>query len=225
MDKPYIICNMLQSLDGRIRADGCPESFYALYNQVYQQYNPDGWICGRITMEDFVGNKKYPRKRTVKRIPKEDFLASNQQKDIGIVVDSIGKLHWNTNKIEGAHIVIATTEKTPSSYLEFLQSMGISYIFCGKSKVDLKLLLKKAQKYFKLKTLFLQGGGKFNGSMLREGLVDQISALLCPAIEGTINTPSIFDMHKKRKPAVMLKLLSVKKHKEGILQIDYKLIK
>ena len=44
-----------------------------------------------------------------------------------------------------------------------------------------------------MKRLILEGGGVSNGAFLRAGLVDEISLILCPAIDGAKGAPSIFD--------------------------------
>lgn len=219
--RPYVICNMIQSLDGRTKADGCPEEFYHIYKGIEDDHKADGWMCGRITMEDFIGSKKYKKKIASKKIPKTDYKAAHDKKLFGIVLDTQGRLLWNTNTINDAHIVVALTEKASDDYLEFLQSMKISYIFCGKDKINLKTVLEKLVKKFKIKKILLQGGGKMNASMLREGYIDELSMLVGPVIEGTIGTPTIFDVNKTRQPAYMLKLLSMKKLKKDILLLNY----
>ncbi len=222
--KPFVICNMIQSVDGRVKADGCPVDFYLIYRGIEKQLKADGWICGRITMEDFIGSASYKKRSSLKSIPKKDYVAPYKEKLIGVVLDTTGKLLWNTNVINDAHIVVALSEKASSDYLAFLREQGISYIFCGKTKIDLNTVLKKIGKLFHVKKILLQGGGRMNGSMLREGLIDELSLLVCPAIEGTVNTSTIFDVNPKRKPAHLLKLLSVKKLKQDILLLNYKVL-
>ena len=51
--RPRVICHMMTSVDGRIVTEGWPLSpeGRAQYEQVHASYRPDGWICGRVTME------------------------------------------------------------------------------------------------------------------------------------------------------------------------------
>jgi riboflavin biosynthesis pyrimidine reductase len=44
-----------------------------------------------------------------------------------------------------------------------------------------------------VKRLLLEGGGGANGAFLRAGLVDEISLILCPAVDGAKGAPSVFD--------------------------------
>ncbi|MBV8174904.1 MAG: dihydrofolate reductase family protein [Verrucomicrobia bacterium] len=48
-------------------------------------------------------------------------------------------------------------------------------------------------KTFGLKTLLLEGGGRINGAFLKEGLIDEISLLVYPGIDGLAGVPSIFE--------------------------------
>ena len=42
----------------------------------------------------------------------------------------------------------------------------------------------------------LEGGGHINGSMLRAGLIDEVSVLLAPVVDGRTGTPALFDEHE-----------------------------
>src|SRR5437588_7001052 len=57
--KPYVICHMMPSVDGRLRTDrwDVPESGHAEYERTADSYRADAWICGRKTMEEFAGGR------------------------------------------------------------------------------------------------------------------------------------------------------------------------
>lgn len=46
---------------------------------------------------------------------------------------------------------------------------------------------------FGLTTLSLEGGGKINGAFLKAGLIDEISLLVYPGIDGQAGVSSIFE--------------------------------
>ncbi len=56
---------------------------------------------------------------------------------------------------------------------------------------------------FGIKTLLLEGGGKINGSFLKAGLIDEISVLIYPGVDGLAGVASIFEYVGKpdEKPA------------------------
>jgi riboflavin biosynthesis pyrimidine reductase len=44
-----------------------------------------------------------------------------------------------------------------------------------------------------IERLLLEGGGNINGAFLRAGLIDEISLILVPAIDGASGVPALFD--------------------------------
>jgi riboflavin biosynthesis pyrimidine reductase len=44
-----------------------------------------------------------------------------------------------------------------------------------------------------VKRLLLEGGGITNGAFLRAGLVDEVSLLVCPFVDGAPGAPCLFD--------------------------------
>jgi hypothetical protein len=63
LERPYIICHMLTSLDGKIIGDYLDEDrtayFIKEYETIHNRYGCKAWMCGRITMEQHFtfGNK------------------------------------------------------------------------------------------------------------------------------------------------------------------------
>jgi len=66
--------------------------------------------------------------------------------------------------------------------------------------------------------LLLEGGGHINGAFLQAGLVDEVSLLLVPGIDGRHEVPAVFDGVKPAsKTAVPLKLKSVDRREKDTL--------
>lgn len=59
--RPRLICHMMASLDGRIVTEGWPLSAKERreYEQVHATFEPDAWLCGRVTMEHFAAGLRY----------------------------------------------------------------------------------------------------------------------------------------------------------------------
>jgi 2,5-diamino-6-(ribosylamino)-4(3H)-pyrimidinone 5'-phosphate reductase len=70
--------------------------------------------------------------------------------------------------------------------------------------------------------LLLEGGGKISGSFLAANLIDELSILVAPVADGSIGTPSLFDVADRRVDAHKLKLLSIEKRSGGIVWLRYK---
>ena len=64
MNRPYIICHMVTSIDGKVTGDFLfnPECADAteIYYQLNREIKSDGFICGRVTMEQSFTGGYYP---------------------------------------------------------------------------------------------------------------------------------------------------------------------
>ena len=60
--KPYIVAHMMSSLDGRSLTDGWHLDFASdLYETTAASFEADGWICGRVTMQEISHGTDYPK--------------------------------------------------------------------------------------------------------------------------------------------------------------------
>jgi len=199
--RPYVICHMCTSLDGKIighrwgKLAGYKHES-ELFETTAASFGIGAWLVGTTTMEEFDGRKgKLPRAK--KRIVRRDFIANKTAKTLGIGVDAKGVLRFQHNEVGGDHVVLLVTDRVSNDYLAHLQAAGVSYLFCGKKAVDLHVALRKLRSAFHLRKLMLQGGGKFNGAMLHAGLVDEISHITVPVADGGMNVASMFDIPGK----------------------------
>jgi 2,5-diamino-6-(ribosylamino)-4(3H)-pyrimidinone 5'-phosphate reductase len=215
---------MLPSVDGRIvlrhwklgNATG-------EYETTAATFDADAWIIGRISMEPYAGKARVPARRTRRRLAREDFVAEHDATSYAIAVDPSGKLRWEASDIDGEHVITILTESVPDRYLAFLRSQGVSYLFGGKSRIDLGLALRKLRARFGIQRLLLEGGGKINGSFLAADLINELSILVGPVADWSIGTPTLFDVEDRRAPARGLKLISMKKRAGDIVWLRYKI--
>ncbi|MFL6244943.1 MAG: RibD family protein [Thermoanaerobaculia bacterium] len=221
--RPYVICHMLPSIDGRIviRDWNLPNATRE-YERTAATFDADAWIIGRISMEPYAGKARVPVRRNRERIPREDFVAEHDASSYAIAIDPSGKLTWRASDIDGEHVITILTESVTDDYLAFLQSKGVSYLFGGKSRIDLAGVLRKLRSRFGIRKLLLEGGGKINGSFLAADLIDELSILIGPVADGSIGTPSLFDVDDGRAPARNLKLISIEKRRGDIVWLRYK---
>ena len=81
-------------------------------------------------------------------------------------------------------------------------------------------------KHFGIRTLLLEGGGHINGAFLQAGLVDELSLLVVPGIDGRHEIPAVFDgISPSKKKAVPLRLQSVERRKRDTLWLRYKVVR
>lgn len=172
----------------------------AKYGQLRAFFDCQATLYGTTTMANGfaagfvqelpVSNKIYPR---------EDFAAliDSSVTDYIISIDPVGSLRWTSQYIEKkgrpkAHVIEVLTEQVSDDYLDYLQSFGISYIFAGRKQLDCSLALQKLKKQFQIHRLMAAGGGQINASLLQAGLIDELSLVLSPLVDGG-KAASIFD--------------------------------
>lgn len=225
--RPRVICHMIASLDGRILTDGWPLSDEGRreYEVVHESYAPDAWICGRVTMEEHFAQGLRPDAEIAREhhgAARDDHRAPGEHPSFAFAVDSSGRLAWETNDIDGDHVVTILSQRVSDEYLAFLRERGVSYLLAGEKDVDLPLALEKIAIRFGVRTLMLEGGGKLNGGMLRAGLVDEVSVLLAPVVDGRIGTPAVFDIEGDGSTSHRLALESVERRADDVLWLRYR---
>jgi len=128
--RPRVICHMASSIDGRIVVDEWPEAVAAAlhreYEQVHRAYDADGWICGRVTMEPFAGavrtEAEVEREHT--GAPRADHRAPGDHRSFAFAIDPSGRLAWQSNDIDGDHVVAVLSERVSDDYLAVLRARG-----------------------------------------------------------------------------------------------------
>jgi 2,5-diamino-6-(ribosylamino)-4(3H)-pyrimidinone 5'-phosphate reductase len=220
--RPYVICHMAPSIDGRIVGVGSSRSLTAIYDRLAETFDADAWIAGRVSMAPYAGKARVPRRKVRSRIPRKDFIADSNARSYAIGIDSSGKLAWKSSAIDEAHVITVLSERVSDDYLAFLQSRSVSYLFGGRTKIDLGKVLVKLRKKFGIRKLLLEGGGKINGSFLVEDLIDELSVLIAPVADGSIGTPTLFDVEGEAGAPRKLRLISVETLEGNLVWLRYK---
>lgn len=227
-ERPRVICHMMSSVDGRIVTDRWPLSRdgWREYELVHATYDPDGWLCGRVTMEHFAAAVRPDLEvaREHDGPPREDFIAPGAHESFAFAVDPRGRLLWESGDLDGDHIVAILSELVTDDYLTLLRERGVSYLLAGRADVDLPLALTKIGTRLGVRTLMLEGGGGINGSLLRAGLVDELSLLVAPVADGRIGTATVFDVIGDNVSPRRLVLEGMEQRADEILWLRYRLV-
>ncbi|MBP3442768.1 MAG: dihydrofolate reductase family protein [Clostridia bacterium] len=211
MNRPYIICHMVTSLDGKVTGEFLSKDECAEACQVYYEINrnlkSNGFICGRITMEGSFTGGYYPDLSRYEPVRhgcglKTDFVLDDMTGFYAVAFDPKGKLGWGSNRIidpdgdpgyDGAQIIEVLTEQVDERYLAYLESMEIPYIFAGEDEIDVELALFKLKNIIGCETLLLEGGSVVNGYFQRADVIDELSLVVAPIVAGKDDKPLFTD--------------------------------
>ena len=231
--RPTIICHMVSSIDGRLLAGRWTPPATGIdaamlrgcYDRVAARFHADGWLVGRVTMEDFAHGSARPVAATGQslRVP---HIGDRRGGDVAVAIDPRGTLHYGQNHAAGDHVVAVLGEGVSDAYLAELREDGVSYLFAGADGHDLHRALDTLHGAFGIQTLLLEGGGRINGAFLKAGLIDEISLLVSPAIDGLSGVPSIFEYEGQadEHPAAgqVLRHLSTETLEGGMVWLRYR---
>jgi 5-amino-6-(5-phosphoribosylamino)uracil reductase len=231
--RPYIICHMVTSLDGRLHpsrftapAAGIPaEVLRGHYERVTGGFEAEGWIVGRRTMAEMAkGTERIVA--DARPVAREPYLANRSGRDLAIAIDPSGRVHYGKDNIGGDHVVAVLGEQVADTYLAELREDGVSYIFAGPKGDDLPGAMEQLAAVFGIKTLLLEGGGGINGSFLKHRLIDEFSTLIYPAVDGLAGIQSIIDYHgaEGERPGVgqALRLIGCETLEGGMVWLRHK---
>lgn len=226
--KPYVICHMLGSVDGRIKQNIWGfKDHHKYFEETAEKIQADAWLVGRVTMQEFSSKQTYTIDWESNEIAKEDFVAQQPVKSYAVVIDPSGKCFWDTNMVSTEHVIEVLSEKVPAGYLAHLRSKNVSYLFAGKEELDLEVALQKLYHLFGIKTVRIDGGGHVNGSFLKAGLIDEFSLVLAPIADGTIGAPTVFEAEEGygSRKATQFTIKSVERIYQDFLWIRYLAVK
>ena len=229
MNRPYVICHMTVSLDGKVTGEHLVRSNHSPASEVYYEinrnYKADAYACGRVTMEGSFTSGWYPDLNEFEpAYSPMDYLVDDVTGFYAVAFDPHGRLGWKSNRIidvdedpgyDKAQIIEVLTHDIDLRYLTYLQSMGIPYIFAGDTEIDMEEALFKLKAHFGIKTLLLEGGSILNGAFQRAGVIDELSLVVDPVIGGE-GKPLCMDSKVEE-----YRLVDLKNH-DGILWLNYK---
>jgi 2,5-diamino-6-(ribosylamino)-4(3H)-pyrimidinone 5'-phosphate reductase len=211
--KTYVICHMCTTIDGKIlgeRWQKLPGSLTSskLFETTANTFGIKAWLVGTTTMREF-SHRHFALPTAKEEIERVDYVAEPKAKSFGIGTDAKGVLRFKSGDVNGDHVVVLVTEKASNDYLAHLRTAGVSYLFCGSEQIEPKKARLKLGKVLGMRKLLLEGGGTLNGAWLKAGLIDEISQVIVPIVDGGAGTAGFFDIpgSAPRKSASALRLI------------------
>lgn len=223
MSKPYIICHMMAAIDGRIDC-GMTEKINGVkeYYSTLDALKATAFVSGKVTAELEMALPGKFHAQNMEALWQEGFSKKVAAKAYNVVVDTQGSLLWNEEHSTDNATIIITSERVTKEYLAYLDSKNISWIACGKEHIDLARASEILHDEFGVERVAVVGGGHINAGFLDAGLLDEVSLLLGPAIDGRGGMATMFDGLPMDREPFQLKLESVKSFDDGAIWIRYK---
>jgi riboflavin biosynthesis pyrimidine reductase len=227
--KPYVICHMVTSIDGRVWASRwrpADNRMPGLFERLHEELGGGSWLIGRVTGSEYARAEAY-LDHTDEIFAREPWFVRRDATAYGIALDAQGKIAWGRSDIGGDPIVVVLTERVPDAHLAGLRKDGVSYIFAGEQELDLGLALEMLNRELGIERLLIEGGGISNGSFLRAGLIDEISLAICPVVDGARGVPHVLDSRDEdadaRAPIRRMTLMSSEVLEGGAVWLRYRL--
>lgn len=156
MERPYIFCHMMTSLDGKImgnymttkNSEKAGEVFYNIAFGEHPYYEHRGWLSGRVTTDDnFTFYKKPKLDESAPKVPEGDYIVTPDLPMYYVSVDPSGKLGWESNEViyqdTKAHVLEVLTEKASNAYKAFLRKRGDFLYHLWKRRTGLRAGFEK----------------------------------------------------------------------------------
>lgn len=225
MKKPYIVCHMMTSLDGRIDCAMTAQlpgvdDYYRTLEELHVPTTVSGRVTAQLEMAlpgEFQAGDPTP-------VGKETFSRKADSPGYEVVVDTHGKLLWLDAGQEEKPLLILTSEQVPQEYLTYLDDRNISWIATGNERIDLARATEILATEFRVERMAVVGGSAINTSFLDAGLLDEVSVLIGAGIDGRGGMPSVFDSLPMAHPVIPLRLTDVQKIDSGAVWLRYSVL-
>ena len=202
--KPYIICHMMSSVDGRIDCDMTEKIGGDEYYEVLKRLDCSSELSGRVTMQKHFAMPELFMPADVEPVGRESFYEAESSRGYS------------------KPLLVFTSEQAPKEYFEALHRQNISWIAAGKEHVDLSRAVEILNKQFGVDRLAVVGGGNINGAFLREGLIDEVSIVVGAGIDGRRDMTAVFDgIDDPSFPTTILRLIGVERVGENSVWLRY----
>ncbi|WP_195425581.1 MULTISPECIES: dihydrofolate reductase family protein [Bacteroidales] len=231
--KPKIICHIMSSVDGRLLNnrwtepfDGTPASdLLQVYAAVGRELGTDAWMFGKNTLRAAFSYKWGIDGHAVSSDSPAVFVGKRRSERMFIVADPEADIFFTSSVLRGDNMLVIVGRNATEEYLAHLREKQISYVIVSDA-ADLQAGLEAVGQEFGIRCISVQGGGILNGALLAEGLVDELSLVVYPGIDGLSGVPSIFEYvgGATDYPAAgqSLQLLSAEQREHGVMWLRYK---
>lgn len=237
MNKPKVTLHITSTLDGKISGNWGKSPQVKAASDLFKKIgfddesnlsmHFDGWVYGKNTSTEGFGNKLIHDLSDNLSLPSGDYIINKNQKRYYIAIDRKGEIGWTKNTAEyggqEASVIEILTDRASSGFKQYLRDHQIPYLIAGQENVDFNLMLHKLHDIYGLNNLMLGGGGILNWSFLEAGLIDEISIVFAPVVNGATKAATVFNsIFDQNTHAIALKPIKILTYPEGTIWVRYK---
>lgn len=182
---------MVASADGRIDCGMVDKISGDEYYSTLETLGCKSSVEGKVTNEHYYSRPGRYTPADATPAGNESWHKAVEADNYHICPDTRGSLLWDADQEQPTLILLS--EQAPAEYLDYLRGLGFSYIVTGADKIDLPRAMEILHDEFGVERLAVLGGGRINGGFLTAGLIDELSLLLAPGIDGRSGQPALFD--------------------------------
>jgi riboflavin biosynthesis pyrimidine reductase len=129
--RPYIICHMGTSIDGRLHPSRFTRAAAGIsqdvlrghYERVHDNFEADGWIVGRKTMSEMAKGTERSVAAAPK-LPRQAHVAKRDGRKLAVAIDPSGRAHYGKDNVGGDHVVAVLGEQVSDAYLANFAETG-----------------------------------------------------------------------------------------------------
>jgi 2,5-diamino-6-(ribosylamino)-4(3H)-pyrimidinone 5'-phosphate reductase len=144
-----------------------------------------------------------------------------------VVVDSTGKIPSSSRLLKKANeinTIVATSKRITFDNIRRIESTGAKVLVAGRNKVELRKVFRILEE-MGYKRILVEGGGELNWSVLKLGIVDELTITISPRIIGGRSATTLVEGEgcNRISEGMPLKLRDVKRHANGEIILFYEL--
>ena len=196
-----------------------------VYAALGRELNTDAWMFGKNTLRAVFPYKWGVNGHTVQPDSPSVFVGERCSRRMFIIADPEADIYFTSPVIRGDNILVILGRNATEEYLAHLRELRISYVIVSDA-TRLREGLETVGRAFGIRCISVQGGGILNGALLAERLIDELSLVVYPGIDGLSGVPSIFEYvgGRTEHPAKgqRLQLLSASQREHGVMWMRYK---
>lgn len=215
MKLPFVLINMAMTADGKIATANRAVSSFAskrdFEHLLELRASADAVMSGARTVDQEDVNLG-PGAQRFRRLRLKNGLA---EYNLRIVASGSGSLnpHAAIFRHHFSPVVVLVSRKASKRSLRLLRAVADEVKVFGEHEIDFRTAFMWLRDKWEIERLLCEGGGELNGSLFRDGLINELHLTVCPKVFGGREAPTIADGPRALKLAAAdrLSLKSVKR--------------